>query len=180
VIAADAGRAVHGRSFVSGNIAAAWRLAIFDKDRLVHSRNRGLSATVSTADCGNKASFFQSHVSHGIRLEQRLSGASRVSRSALSPLKDRAGITDGCALKTLDKRWSRPGGNCDRKKVCKDLLRFWAVSLAQQIILFPKQSAERQIPDFATTDAVRPASAGIGEICLHTLTAKDRSREEPG
>jgi hypothetical protein len=43
-----AGRAIHGQSSISGSIAAAWRLAIFEKDWLVHSRNRGLSATVLT------------------------------------------------------------------------------------------------------------------------------------
>lgn len=42
---------VTGSLFISGSIAAAWRLAIFDKDWLVHSRNRGLSATVSTCLC---------------------------------------------------------------------------------------------------------------------------------
>jgi hypothetical protein len=81
-----AGRAIHGQSSISGSIAAAWRLAIFEKDWLVHSRNRGLSATVLTCVVEYVLCFPKSQQSSQTG-QKKIAGASQICRSDLAPLR---------------------------------------------------------------------------------------------
>jgi hypothetical protein len=120
----SAGQAFHGQSFVNGSIAAAWRLAISDADWLVHSLNRGLSATVSDR-CGRTPCFVFSKSPSWTR-RNGCQARHEICRSALSPLRDRTGITDGaCTLNTW--QWlPRPEENRFLKKGLQEHpARFW-------------------------------------------------------
>jgi hypothetical protein len=136
----SAGQAFHGQSFVNGSIAAAWRLAISDADWLVHSLNRGLSATVSDR-CGRTPCFVFSK-SPLVDSTEWLPGASRNLPFCSFPAKgSNRNNRRSVHFKHLAMVASSGGKSLSEKGSARTSCTVLAVSLVQRVHdLSPKQT----------------------------------------